>query len=94
MTWIPDHEVYCYGCTRLVAATESGTPDVHYHFGHDWRDPGVSEFTSLCARGGVSQAVTTGMEDPRAAFHSAALVHWTSRTQSTNQATFKIRIQG
>lgn len=85
MTWVPEHEVYCPGCTRMVAAQKRGdvlAPEVHFRYTAEPQSyEGTVSWTSRrhaerCRGPWRPTGVSHGMEDPDAAFwHLPAYAH-------------------
>lgn len=69
--WVPDVEVYCPMCCRMVGGTLDGRTSTHYRF--NMRGDQISQLrddAALC-RGAFRtdwSGMTHGMEDPAAAF--------------------------
>lgn len=69
--WPPDHEVYCTGCHRMVAADARGTPAWHYRYAANNQGNPLSRFvkyTTRCPGGRVRPEIRLGTEDSGAAF--------------------------
>lgn len=66
MTWIPEHEVYCRTCHRMVTARADGRMAGHFRFNMNNYD--VNRAFVLCRGEYALPGMTHGMEDTAVAF--------------------------